>query len=167
MKPLTIHSVHNDKDRKAFLSLPWKVYQDDPYWVPPIFSERMHFITAHPFLEHADVEFFMAKRGAEVVGTIAAFINHRHNEFHNDNIGFFGFFEVLEDPEAAAAFPRASIRARCGRSRPDAERPPGAPEAPRAGCSEAEPPGRTAPPARGRRWRGCWRRAAAASRYPG
>jgi GNAT superfamily N-acetyltransferase len=103
MRSLSIHSVQSDKDRTAFLSLPWKVYRDDPYWVPPIFSERMHFITAHPFLEHADIEFFMAKRGEEIVGTVAAFINHRHNEFHNENIGFFGFFEVLEDNEAAFA----------------------------------------------------------------
>jgi GNAT superfamily N-acetyltransferase len=103
MKPLAIHAVKTDEDRRAFLSLPWKVYQDDPHWVPPIFSERMHFITEHPFLTHADIEFFMAKRGNQLVGTIAAFINHNHNQFHNEHIGFFGFFEVLDDPEAANA----------------------------------------------------------------
>ena len=102
MKPsLQIQSVTTQEDRLAFLSFPWKVYQDDPYWVPPLFSEREHFISHHPFLDHADIEFFMAKRGDQVVGTIAAFINHRHNEFQNERIGFFGFFEVLEDPEAA------------------------------------------------------------------
>jgi GNAT superfamily N-acetyltransferase len=101
MKSLLIQSVETEKDRIEFLSLPWKVYKDNPYWVPPIFSERIHFIKHHPFLDHADIEFFMAKRGDEVVGTIAAFINHRHNEFQNENIGFFGFFEVLDDPEAA------------------------------------------------------------------
>jgi len=101
MKTLKIQAVKSVEDRQAFLKLPWKVYQDDPYWVPPLFAERMNFITDHPFLEHADVEFFMAKRGDQVVGTIAAFINHRHNEFHDEHIGFFGFFEVLEDPEAA------------------------------------------------------------------
>jgi GNAT superfamily N-acetyltransferase len=103
MRSLFIQSVRSDEDRVAFLSLPWRIYRGDPYWVPPIFSKRMHFITAHPFLEHADIEFFMAKRGDEVVGTIAAFINHRHNEFQNENVGFFGFFEVLEDQEAAYA----------------------------------------------------------------
>ena len=101
MRPLNIISVQSDKERRSFISLPWKVYQDDPYWVPPLFSERMFFLTKHPFLEHADVEFFLAKRGDEVVGTIAAFINHRHNDFHDEHIGFFGFFEVLEDKEAA------------------------------------------------------------------
>jgi GNAT superfamily N-acetyltransferase len=101
MDTLKIHSVQSLEDQREFLSLPWKVYQNDPYWVPPIFSERMHFINKHPFLEHADVELFKAKRGDQVIGTIAAFINHRHNEFQNENIGFFGFFEVLNDQEAA------------------------------------------------------------------
>ena len=101
MNSLSIHSIKDDKDCKEFLSLPWKVYRDNPYWVPPIFSERMHFIQDHPFLDHTDIEFFMAKHGEEVVGTIAAFINHRHNEFQNEHIGWFGFFEVLDDPEAA------------------------------------------------------------------
>ncbi len=101
MKTIQIHSVKTAGDRYNFLSFPWKVYQDDPYWVPPIFNERIHFITEHPFLDHSDVEFFMAKRGDQVVGTIAAFINHNHNEFQNEHIGFFGFFEVLDDPDAA------------------------------------------------------------------
>ena len=101
MKPLKIISVQTDEERRAFLSFPWKVYEGNPYWVPPIFSERIHFLTKHPFLEHADVEFFLAKRDEEVVGTIAAFINHRHNDFQSEHIGFFGFFEVLDDVEAA------------------------------------------------------------------
>ena len=101
MRPLNIIPVKTDEERRSFISLPWKVYKDDPYWVPPLFLERMFFLTEHPFLEHADVEFFLAKRGDEVVGTIAAFINHRHNDFHDEHIGFFGFFEVMEDEEAA------------------------------------------------------------------
>ena len=103
MTPLSIQTIKSIEDRRAFVSLPWRVYQGDPHWVPPLFSERMAFIDPdqHPFFEHAEVEFFLAKRGNEVVGTIAAFTNHRHNEFQNENIGFFGFFEVLDDPEAA------------------------------------------------------------------
>jgi GNAT superfamily N-acetyltransferase len=105
MKPLKIHKVASTEDRKRFLSFPWKVYQDDPYWVPPIFSERMHFTdsTKNPFFEHAEVDFFMAVRGDEIVGTIAVFTNHLHNEYQDENIAFFGFFEVLEDFEAAEA----------------------------------------------------------------
>ncbi len=103
MKPLHIKPVETTEDRRKFLSFPWTVYKEDPYWVPPIFSERMEFTDpAHnPFFEHAEVAFFMAMRGEEIVGTIAVFTNHAHNKYHNENIAFFGFFEVLEDVEAS------------------------------------------------------------------
>jgi GNAT superfamily N-acetyltransferase len=110
MKPLLIKPVETLEERKEFLRFPWKVYQDDPYWVPPIFSERLHFTDpdSNPFFEHAEAQLFMALRGEEVVGTIAAFSNHLHNEYQNENVGFFGFFEVLEDYEAAEALFRAA-----------------------------------------------------------
>ncbi|MGB2964688.1 MAG: GNAT family N-acetyltransferase [Anaerolineales bacterium] len=103
MKSLTIKPVETLEDRKAFLSFPWTVYKDNPYWVPPIFSERVHFTDPekNPFFLHAEAQLYMALRGDEMVGTIAVFTNHRHNEFQNENVAFFGFFEVLEDFEAA------------------------------------------------------------------
>ena len=105
MKPLTIKPVNTLEERKDCLRFPWKVYQDDPYWVPPIFPERVHFTDPeeNPFFEHSKAQLYTAMRGDEIVGTIAAFTNTRHNESHNENIGFFGFFEVLEDYEAAEA----------------------------------------------------------------
>ena len=105
MKPLVIKPVKNIEERKAFLSFPWKVYKDDPYWVPPIFSERVYFTDPkkNPFFENNEAQLYMALRGEEIVGTIAAFTNRRHNEHQNENVGFFGFFEVLEDYEAAEA----------------------------------------------------------------
>ncbi len=105
MKSLEIKQVKTEDERREFLSFPWEVYKDNAYWVPPIFSERMHFTDAekNPFFRHAEVAFFLAMRGREVVGTIAAFTNQAHNEFHAENIAFFGFFEVLEDAEAAEA----------------------------------------------------------------
>ncbi len=105
MNSLVIKPVTNLEERKAFLRFPWKVYKDDPYWVPPIFPERVHFTDPekNPFFEHSEAQMYVATRGEEIVGTIAAFTNHRHNEFQNENVGFFGFFEVLEDYEAAEA----------------------------------------------------------------
>jgi hypothetical protein len=50
-----------------------------------------------------DREYFIAWRGEKPVGTIAGFVNHRHNEFHGENIGFFGAFELFDDQEAAHA----------------------------------------------------------------
>lgn len=100
---LTTHPIHTLEEKREFAHFAWEVYRDDPNWVPPLISERMHFLDQdhHPFFGHADAEFFVARRNGKVVGTIAAVINHRHNEVHGEQVGFFGFFEVLQDREAA------------------------------------------------------------------
>ncbi len=51
----------------------------------------------NPFFEHAEAEYFLAERDGEVVGRIAAISNRLHNETHGDNVGFFGFFESVDD----------------------------------------------------------------------
>lgn len=102
---LRIVPVASEADRMALLEFPWKVYRGDPYWVPPLLSERKAFTDPkqNPFFEHGRVQFFLARRGDEIVGTIAAFTNDLYNQFHESNVGWFGFFEVLPDPEAAGA----------------------------------------------------------------
>ncbi len=57
----------------------------------------------NPFFEHAEAEYFLAERGAEVVGRIAAISNRLHNETHGDRVGFFGFFEAVNDQAVADA----------------------------------------------------------------
>jgi GNAT superfamily N-acetyltransferase len=57
----------------------------------------------NPFFEHADAEYFIAERDGEVVGRIAAISNRLHNETHGDQVGFFGFFESIEDQAVADA----------------------------------------------------------------
>jgi len=105
MPELTIDPVRTAADLEAFAFFPWKVYRGDPYWVPPLLSERRKLVDRErfPFFEHSQAEFFLAKRAGQVVGTVAGIANRRYNEFHSSNVGWFGFFEVLDDPEAAAA----------------------------------------------------------------
>ena len=102
---LTIQPVSSHQERLDFIHFQWEVYKDDPLWVPPIISERVEFLDKnhHPFHQHSAVEFFAARRNGKPVGTIAAILNNRHNEFHGEQVGFFGLFEVLEDQEAAEA----------------------------------------------------------------
>jgi hypothetical protein len=59
--------------------------------------------TKNPFFEHAEAEYFIAERGSEVVGRIAAISNRLHNETHGDRVGFFGFFESVDQQEVADA----------------------------------------------------------------
>ncbi len=55
----------------------------------------------NPFFEHGEAEYFIAERGGEVVGRIAAIANRLHNETHGDKVGFFGFFEAEDDQQVA------------------------------------------------------------------
>lgn len=102
---LTIEQARTADERMEFIRFPWQVYRDDPYWVPPLVSERVEFLDPqrHPFYEHAEVAPFLARRGQEVVGTVAALINHRHNEYWGEKVGFFGLFEVVPEREVAEA----------------------------------------------------------------
>ncbi len=103
-RPVDVRPVKSRADWKAFMGFPWKVYENDPNWVPFLYFERKEFFDRdkHPFFKVADLEFFMAWRGDRPVGTIAAIVNHRHNEIHEEEAAHFGIFEVLQDEEAAA-----------------------------------------------------------------
>jgi GNAT superfamily N-acetyltransferase len=57
----------------------------------------------NPFYRNAARELYLAYRGGRPVGRIAAIHSRRHNEYHQDLVGFFGFFEAVDDPEVAAA----------------------------------------------------------------
>ncbi len=107
---IELHECTSLADRKQFIHFAWEIYKDDPYWVPPLISERVAFYDKkkNPFFEHSDAAMFMAKRDNKVVGTIVAIWNNRHNEFHQEKIGFFGGFECINDQAVAnALFDRA------------------------------------------------------------
>ncbi len=103
MTNLEIRKVENKKDFKAFFEFPWTLYKDDPNWVPPLKSIRRDLFNKdrNPAWGYMEGEYFTAWRGDKIVGTITAHINHRHNEFHGENVGWFGAFEVYDDQEAA------------------------------------------------------------------
>lgn len=102
---LEIVPVTTEEERRAFARFPWELYRGDPYWVPPIFNDRLALLNPakHPFYEHATVQLFTARRGGKMVGTVSAHVNHRHNEVYGDKVGFFGFFEVIDDEDVARA----------------------------------------------------------------
>jgi len=104
MQPLRIEPETSKADRAAFIDLPYRLYRGHAVWVPPLrMAERdMMNRAKNPFFEHAEVAHFLARRGNRVVGRIAAIENRLHNEVHEDRLGFFGFFDVEDDAEAAA-----------------------------------------------------------------
>ncbi|RKH13821.1 N-acetyltransferase [Corallococcus sp. CA047B] len=95
--------VRGAADRMAFIRLPYGLYRDDPNWVPPLEMERKDFLDPkkNPFFDYAEVELFLARRGTEVVGRVAAIKNPRHMEVHGTKEGFFGLFECVNDAGVA------------------------------------------------------------------
>jgi hypothetical protein len=75
---ITIRPVITKADRKAFVDLPFRLYKDNPNWVPPLKDEAMGLITPgkNPFFEHAVAQLFLAERAGKVVGRISASIDH-------------------------------------------------------------------------------------------
>jgi GNAT superfamily N-acetyltransferase len=100
-----VDEVRTAADRDAFVQLPYRLYRDDPNWVPPLMMERRDFLDPkkNPFFEFGRVRLLLARRGGQVVGRIAAVEDPRHNDFHGTRDGFFGLFECERDAGAARA----------------------------------------------------------------
>lgn len=100
-----IHPVTTRRDLKAFVRFPWLVYRGDRLWVPPLIAERLAYLdpARGPFYRHAEVALFMARRKRRVLGTVAAFVDRDRVGHLGRPVGGFGFFEVVEDYDVAAA----------------------------------------------------------------
>ncbi len=104
-RPLWVTRVESADQWRQFLSLSWRLYRGDPYWVPPLKKQVAGYLDlGHPFYQQgrAAREVFLAYRGGRPVGRVVAILNRAHNQFHDDRWGFFGFFECEEDQEAAS-----------------------------------------------------------------
>jgi GNAT superfamily N-acetyltransferase len=109
-RPLEVRPVAGRRDLGRFIRFPWRIYAGNPCWVPPLIREQTRFLApaGNPFFRHSRAELFLARRGGEVVGRIAAIENRRHLETYDDGTGFFGFFESVDDGEVAGALLEAA-----------------------------------------------------------
>lgn len=100
----------NKKERKRFIELQWTLNRNDPAWVPPlrISVEDNLDSKKNPFYKHAKIQCWNAYRGSEHVGRIAAIVDDRHNEFHGEKTGFWGFFECVNDQKVCAELFKAA-----------------------------------------------------------
>ena len=105
MGSIKITTVTSSKDLMRFIKFQWKIYEGDKYWVPPLLMDRKKILNKekNPFFKHAEAEYFLAERDGQLVGRIAAIKNDLHIEYHKENVGFFGFFECINDQEVANA----------------------------------------------------------------
>ncbi len=101
---VTVHPVTNRHDISTFIDIPWRVYADDPMWVPPLRLERrLHFSRFNPYFKHAEWQAWIAYRNNQPVGRISAQIDQLHRQRYGADTGHFGFLESVDDTEVFAA----------------------------------------------------------------
>jgi hypothetical protein len=110
VKVINVIEVSSEKDLDDFIKLPFFLYSNDPLFVPPLIKDmREKFSDKNPFFFHAKAKYFLAEKNGKFCGRVASITNHKHNEFHNDRVGFFGFFESVNvDAVADALLDRVS-----------------------------------------------------------
>jgi hypothetical protein len=98
---LDVVAVEDSRQLSAFIDVPWRIPEAvrHPQWVPPLRMMVRDLLDTkrNPFYRTADRALFVARREGKPVGRIAAIENRAHNAFHGDRVGFFGFFESVED----------------------------------------------------------------------
>ena len=105
MTDFIIRPVQTKADTKKFIDFLYTHYKDDPYFAPPLRMDREKLIDKkkNPFYKHSEMELFLAERNGAVIGRIGAIVNYNHNKEHSDRVGFFGFFECINEQDVANA----------------------------------------------------------------
>jgi GNAT superfamily N-acetyltransferase len=109
---VTIQAVTSKKQLAQFIDFPHDLYRNDVNYVPELFIAQRDLLTPgkHPFHEHSQLQAFLAFRGKEIVGRIAAIDNKNANIFNKTNDGFFGFFDCINDKEVSQALFNAATQ---------------------------------------------------------
>jgi GNAT superfamily N-acetyltransferase len=109
---LEVRPVGSRRELTTFIKFPWRLYREDPNWIPPLISDRRKFLdpTRNPWFEHGEAQCFLAWHDGRVVGRISAQVDRIFNEFQGNDWGLFGFFDCEESSEVAHALLDAAER---------------------------------------------------------
>jgi len=100
---MKIHLVATKSDLKRFINFPYKLYKNDPVWVPPLLDEQYSQFDKkrNPTLDHCEYALFFLEEKEKITGRIAAFIDKLALETWKEPIGLFGYYECIEDMAAS------------------------------------------------------------------
>jgi hypothetical protein len=98
---ISIKEVVSKKDKRDFVKFPFKLYQDNPYWIPQINQDEIKLISkeSNPAFEFCDAQYWLAYKGDDIVGRIGGIINHRYNEKVQKNCARFSAIDFIDDAE--------------------------------------------------------------------
>ena len=98
-----VHIVNTKNDLATFIDLPYRLYKNDPTWIPPLHDDQRGQFNPkrNPLLDHCEWGLFLLEDNGKFIGRIAAFIDILAIHFWKERVGLFGYFESPPDTAAA------------------------------------------------------------------
>lgn len=94
---------------REFLNFPRTLYHDDSHWAPPLDIETESFFDAYnPYWKHAETQLFLYRDGGRVLGRIAAIADQHFVHESGEAVGYFGYFESVNDITVAGTLMEAA-----------------------------------------------------------
>lgn len=102
---MEIREVLTRQDWKLFFKLPFSIFKNDPYWVPPLLIEQRRTLDRekNPYFAHCNYKAWLILDGREALGRILAYVDSSYNELYREQAGFLGFFESRDDPDVSSS----------------------------------------------------------------
>ncbi len=102
---ITIQEVTNKKLLKSYVTFPFSIYKNHPYWVPPLIADEMESFdkTKNPAFETAEAHLYLAYKEGKIVGRIAAIINWNEVNLQKKKKVRFGWWDIIDDIEVTKA----------------------------------------------------------------
>ncbi len=106
---IQLKEVSSLRELKQFVSFLYSLYQDNPYWVPPLHFDELHSLRKdkNPAFDFCEAKYWLACKNGKIVGRIAGIINHKYNERWNQKAARFGWFDFIDEPGVSAALLQA------------------------------------------------------------
>lgn len=103
-KKFSVRRVTSRSELKKFITFPYRFHRNTPNWVPPLRIDQENIFNPkrNAMLRHCDFQLFLLYEQKRIAGRIAVYVNHTANRYWNTKIGFFGYYECIDDPGAAS-----------------------------------------------------------------
>lgn len=100
---LKIVEVKTRRQLRDFIMFPFKLYKDNPYWVPPLIIDEVNTLmeNRNPAFEYCRAKYWLAYKDGKLAGRIAGIINKRANKKWDRDHARFGWFDLIDDREVA------------------------------------------------------------------
>ena len=106
---ITIKKVTNKSELKKFIRLNYELYKNNPYSVPDLYDDMLNTFNKkkNSAFKFCDADYFLAYKDNELVGRVAAIINHKANSVWNKKEVRFGWIDFIDDQEVSGALIKA------------------------------------------------------------